>query len=160
VKSRASSTYTTSAAEAWRQGIEPGEKAGEDNIAVEDFDTPKLSPGMMADESRYSQLPDPALRSRPSVPEFETKRMSVSSLYSLNSVRAGGPPSSAASANGSEAGTGSDCSSRHIYLCHLCHNIFVKPNRQPRDHKWPPANSARDPISCDRNCKTKCRTTW
>lgn len=78
---------------------------GED-IAVEDSDTPKLSPGMMADESGYAQLPDPALRPRPSVPELETKRMSVSSMYSLSSVRAGGAPSSAASANGSEAGTG------------------------------------------------------
>ncbi|PMD46742.1 hypothetical protein L207DRAFT_417164 [Hyaloscypha variabilis F] len=54
------------------------------------------------------QLPEAALRARPSIPEFETKRMSVSSMYSLSSARAGGAPSSAASANGSEVGTGSN----------------------------------------------------
>jgi inositol-hexakisphosphate/diphosphoinositol-pentakisphosphate 1-kinase len=75
---------------------------------VEDFTTPKLSPGTMGDESKHGALPDPALRTRPSISEIETNRMSVSSMYSLSSVRAGGVPSSAASANGSEAGTGSN----------------------------------------------------
>ncbi|KAE8441965.1 hypothetical protein EG329_004132 [Mollisiaceae sp. DMI_Dod_QoI] len=74
-----------------------------DDIAVEeDFDTPKLIPGVMTDESKHYQLPDAALRQKPSMPDMESKRMSVSSIYSLNSARA---PSSAASANGSEPGS-------------------------------------------------------
>ena len=72
---------------------------------MEDFDTPRLIPGTMAEDSKHSQLPDPALRPRPSMSEIDSKRMSVSSMYSLSSVRAGGAPSSAASANGSEIGT-------------------------------------------------------
>ena len=63
---------------------------------------------MNTDETKYAHLPEPALRPRPSIPEFESKRMSISSMYSLSSVRAGGAPSSAASANGSEGGTGSN----------------------------------------------------
>lgn len=72
---------------------------------MEDIETPKLSPGIMSDDSKHSQLPDAALHNRPSISEIDTKRMSVSSMYSLSSVRAGGAPSSAASANGSEGGT-------------------------------------------------------
>jgi len=65
-------------------------------------------PSMADESSTYSSLPDPALRPRPSVPDLENKRTSVSSMYSLGSVRAGGIPSSAASANGSEVGTGTN----------------------------------------------------
>ncbi|KAH6662516.1 putative inositol hexakisphosphate and diphosphoinositol-pentakisphosphate kinase [Halenospora varia] len=58
----------------------------------------------MAEGSRHPELPDNALRSRPSVSDIESKRLSVSSVYSLSSVRAGGAPSSTTSANGSEGG--------------------------------------------------------
>lgn len=72
---------------------------------MEDSDTPRLSPGRMAEDSRHSSLPDPLLRAAPSLTDIGSKRMSVSSMYSLSSVRAGGgAPSSAASASGSDAG--------------------------------------------------------
>jgi inositol-hexakisphosphate/diphosphoinositol-pentakisphosphate 1-kinase len=59
----------------------------------------------MADDTKHSLLTEAALRPRPSMSDMEpSKRMSVSSMYSLSSVRAGGAPSSAASANGSEGG--------------------------------------------------------
>ena len=72
---------------------------------MEDFDTPRLSSGTMAEDAKHTQLPDAALRPRLSMTELDGKRMSVSSMYSLSSARAGGVPSSAASANGSETGT-------------------------------------------------------
>ncbi|KAF8857659.1 hypothetical protein BDZ45DRAFT_426719 [Acephala macrosclerotiorum] len=81
----------------------PSRRPSKEDIAVqEDFDTPRLSPGIMADESRYYHLPEAALRPKASMPDMESKRMSVSSMYSLNSARVA--PSSAASANGSEPG--------------------------------------------------------
>ncbi|CZR64003.1 related to S. pombe protein Asp1p [Phialocephala subalpina] len=81
----------------------PSRRPSKDDIAVqEDFDTPRLSPGVMADESKHFPLPDAALRQKPSMPDMDSKRMSVSSMYSLNSAR--GAPSSTASANGSEPG--------------------------------------------------------
>jgi inositol-hexakisphosphate/diphosphoinositol-pentakisphosphate 1-kinase len=103
-RSRNSSTYSqrTSVSGPWAQGSGPSRRTSKEDIAVEDLDTPRLSPGTTADESRHYQLPDPALR------DFDTKRMSVSSIYSLTSVRAGGAPSSAASANGSDNGTGTN----------------------------------------------------
>ncbi|CZT13309.1 related to S. pombe protein Asp1p [Rhynchosporium agropyri] len=108
-KSRTSSTYSQQVIVAELKAAIAGasRSTGRDDFAVEDSDTPKLSPGIMSDETpKIPPLPDPALRQRPSVPESEQKRMSVSSIYSLSSARAGGAPSSIASANGSEpAGT-------------------------------------------------------
>lgn len=85
--------------------MSPSRRTSKDDIAVEDFDTPKLKSGTMAEDSKHTQLPDPALRPKPSMTELDGKRMSVSSMYSLSSARAGGVQSSAASANGSETGT-------------------------------------------------------
>ncbi|KAF4633387.1 hypothetical protein G7Y89_g4726 [Cudoniella acicularis] len=111
-RSRTSSTYSirSGVTDLWKQGNLQGAtdsrpSTGREDIAVEDFETPKISPGTtMADDSKHPMLPEAALRSRPSMPDIETKRMSVSSIYSLSSARAGAAPSSAASANGSEAG--------------------------------------------------------
>ena len=106
IRSRNSSAYShrnTLVADIWKQGA--NNRRLSDDIAVDDFDTPRLSSGAMADDSKHSQLPDPALRTRPSMTDLDSKRMSVSSMYSLSSMRAGGAPSSAASANGSENGT-------------------------------------------------------
>lgn len=107
VRSRTSSTYsqhTSGGADPWRQSASPSRISNKDDYAVDDSDTPRLSSGSMADDTKHSPLPDPALRPRPSISDIEPKRMSVSSMYSLSSVRAGGAPSSAASANGSEVG--------------------------------------------------------
>jgi inositol hexakisphosphate/diphosphoinositol-pentakisphosphate kinase len=81
-----------------------GPRASRDDIAVEgeEFDTPRLSPGIMTEDAKTYQLPDSALRPKASIPDMESKRMSISSVYSLNSARA---PSSATSANGSEPGS-------------------------------------------------------
>ncbi|KAG9229252.1 histidine phosphatase superfamily-domain-containing protein [Amylocarpus encephaloides] len=109
-RSRTSSSYSikSSATDTSRQIPileNSARRASQADIAVEDFDPPRLSPGIMTDDpSKFSPLPDAALRSKPSVPDIETKRMSVSSMYSLSSARAGGAPSSTASANGSEGG--------------------------------------------------------
>ncbi|PBP28585.1 histidine acid phosphatase [Diplocarpon rosae] len=86
------------------QNLHTGRRTSRDDFAIEDSDTPKFSPSIMADESTISQLPDTTLRQRPSIPEIDGKRMSVSSLYSLSSTRAGAGPSSAPSATGSEPG--------------------------------------------------------
>ncbi|KUJ14313.1 uncharacterized protein LY89DRAFT_671676 [Mollisia scopiformis] len=106
IKSRTPSVQSRQGSEALRPapGILSSRRTSREDIAVEeDFDTPKLSPSVMTDESKPYQLPDAALRQKASIPDMESKRMSVSSMYSLNSVRA---PSSAASANGSEPGSG------------------------------------------------------
>ncbi|KAH7386463.1 histidine phosphatase superfamily-domain-containing protein [Cadophora sp. MPI-SDFR-AT-0126] len=107
-RSRTSSTYSQRVNVADLKAVAAtSRRTSRDDFAVEDFDTPKLSPGNMAEETpMVSQLPDPALRQRPSMSEIESKRMSVSSMYSLSSARAGGAPSSIGSANGSEPGTG------------------------------------------------------
>ncbi|KAH7317853.1 histidine phosphatase superfamily-domain-containing protein [Rhexocercosporidium sp. MPI-PUGE-AT-0058] len=107
-RSRTSSTYSQRVIVADLKAVAgTSRRTSRDDFAVEDFDTPKLSPGIMADETpKLPQLPDPALRQRPSISEIDSKRMSVSSIYSLSSARAGGAPSSIASANGSEPGTG------------------------------------------------------
>ncbi|KAH8587593.1 histidine phosphatase superfamily-domain-containing protein [Bisporella sp. PMI_857] len=109
MRSRTSSEYSQKGGlspEIWRQGVNSTGKMNKDEFAVEDFDTPRLTSGITTDDSRHSTLPEAALRSRPSMSDIEPKRMSVSSMYSLSSARAGGAPSSTASANGSEAGTG------------------------------------------------------
>jgi inositol hexakisphosphate/diphosphoinositol-pentakisphosphate kinase len=117
-RSRTSSTYSqrnSGASEVWRQGVSPGpsRRISKDDFAVDEFDTPRLPPGTMADDANHPPLPDPALRPRPSMPEMDGKRMSVSSIYSLSSARAGGgAPSSAASANGSEVGAGPGLNTR------------------------------------------------
>ncbi|CAG8979147.1 hypothetical protein HYALB_00000281 [Hymenoscyphus albidus] len=109
-RSRTSSSYSkrTSVVDSLRLPLTSefnSRRSSKDSIAVEDMETPKLSPGTtMSDDSKHSQLPDAAPPSRPSMSDIDTKRMSVSSMYSLTSVRAGGAPSSAASANGSEGG--------------------------------------------------------
>ncbi|OWP02518.1 hypothetical protein B2J93_2726 [Marssonina coronariae] len=86
------------------QNLYTSSRTSRDDFAIEDSDTPKLSPSIMADESKLSQLPDPTLRQRPSIPEMDGKRVSVSSIYSLSSARAGAGSSSAASINGPEPG--------------------------------------------------------
>ncbi|GAB1316697.1 inositol hexakisphosphate and diphosphoinositol-pentakisphosphate kinase [Madurella fahalii] len=65
-------------------------------------DTPRLPAGTSSDTAQHRNLPDAALRSaRSSISDAPiSNRMSVSSMYSLASVR--GIPSSAASANGSD----------------------------------------------------------
>ncbi len=73
--------------------------------AIEDFETPKLAAGSMADISKHPSLPEAALKPRGSIAEPDAKRMSTSSIYSLSSARAGGGPSSAASVTGSDPGT-------------------------------------------------------
>ncbi|KAK4151099.1 histidine phosphatase superfamily-domain-containing protein [Chaetomidium leptoderma] len=71
----------------------------------DDPDTPRLQAGAGSEPAQYRGLPDPALHSaRSSISEAPvSNRMSISSLYSLASVR--GVPSSAASANGSDNGS-------------------------------------------------------
>lgn len=104
-KSRTSSTYSmrnSANLEAARQGgVSPG-TTSRDEFAVEDVDPSRLAPGKVAEESKSSSVPDPALRAVPSLSDLGSKRMSVSSMYSLSSARAGAP-SSAASASGSDA---------------------------------------------------------
>lgn len=107
-RSRTSSTYSLrnpGTAEVGKPGASPTRATNKDDCAVEDCDTPKLPPATMADETRHSSLPD-ALRPTPSLSEMSSKRMSVSSMYSLSSARAGGVPSSAASTSGSDVGAG------------------------------------------------------
>ena len=110
-RSRTSSEYSHTGAvspEAWRQAISSHSgssnswRTSKDDFAIEDIDTPKLGSNTMADEQKHMLLPDPAIKA-PS--DADPKRMSVSSMYSLSSARAGGAPSSAASATGSDAGS-------------------------------------------------------
>ncbi|KAK0714571.1 histidine phosphatase superfamily-domain-containing protein [Lasiosphaeris hirsuta] len=76
------------------------------NTDPEDFETPRLHPGGAvhdAPTAHHRYLPEPALLSgsRSSFSDADvSKRVSVSSMYSLASAR--GVPSSAASANGSD----------------------------------------------------------
>jgi inositol hexakisphosphate/diphosphoinositol-pentakisphosphate kinase len=113
-RSRTSSTCSvqiSGLADLWRQGISPNRRTSKDDTAVDDFETPRLPPRpttIMADDSKHSALPEPALRPKASMSDIDSKRMSVSSMYSLNSARAGGAISSAASVNGSEPGTGTN----------------------------------------------------
>ncbi|KAM3084443.1 inositol hexakisphosphate and diphosphoinositol-pentakisphosphate kinase [Clarireedia jacksonii] len=102
-RSRTSSSYsqlTQNALEILRQGRASTSK---EESAIDDSDIPKKNTPTMAEE--FKPVPDPALRPRASISDIEGKRMSVSSMYSLASVRAGGAPSSAPSVNGSENGT-------------------------------------------------------
>jgi hypothetical protein len=72
-------------------------------IDPDDPDTPRLPAVTSGDITQLRNLPEPALRSaRSSMSEAAaSNRMSISSIYSLASVR-GAVPSSAASANGSD----------------------------------------------------------
>lgn len=73
---------------------------------AEDLETPRMVPGACSDKVDDQPLPEPAMpSSRSSFSENDnaTKRMSVSSIYSMASAR--GIPSSAASANGSDTGS-------------------------------------------------------
>ena len=105
IKSRPSSTFSyrrpSENSEVWTGGT----CSPRPESAIEDFETPKLAAGNMADIFRHPSLPEAALNFRGSAAESDLKRMSTSSMYSLSSVRAGGVQSSGASANGSEAGT-------------------------------------------------------
>ncbi|TVY14691.1 Inositol hexakisphosphate and diphosphoinositol-pentakisphosphate kinase [Lachnellula arida] len=100
LRSRTSSTYSAKSGDKAKQG--PGGDANSSRPSKEDCAID------MADETKNPQLTEAALRPRPSMSsDMEpSKRMSVSSMYSLSSARAGGAPSlsSAASANGSEGG--------------------------------------------------------
>lgn len=93
-KSRTSSTYSQRAGglgtENWKQA-DRDRTLSNDFAVEEDFEGQKLFSSSMAE---------------PTLPDRDSNRMSVSSMYSLASARAGGAPSSVASANGSEAGTG------------------------------------------------------
>ncbi|KAI9640488.1 inositol hexakisphosphate and diphosphoinositol-pentakisphosphate kinase [Ciborinia camelliae] len=106
-KSRTSSTYSqrsSAALEVLKEDINLGETNHQD-FAVEEAESLKTN-STMADDKKHVPLPlpEPALRPRASVAEMDGKRMSVSSMYSLTSARAGGVISSAASATGSENG--------------------------------------------------------
>ena len=106
-KSRTSSTYSLrnpSNLESVSQAGASPSRTSRDDFAVEDFDPARLAPGKMTEDTKHSSQPDPSLRAAPSLSDLGSKRMSVSSMYSLSSVRAGGAPSSAASASGSDAG--------------------------------------------------------
>lgn len=107
-KSRTSSTYSLrnpASSELGRQSGTSPSSTSRDDFAVDDSEIPRLGPNKMAEDQKLSSLPDPALRATPSLSDLGSKRMSVSSMYSLSSVRAGGGvPSSAASASGSEVG--------------------------------------------------------
>ncbi|KAH8802642.1 histidine phosphatase superfamily-domain-containing protein [Xylogone sp. PMI_703] len=108
-KSRTSSNYsqrTSGTIDFWGPAMSPASTMSRDESAieaVEEPETPRSTPNVMADESKYALLPEPAIRPRESMSDIDTKRMSTSSMYSLNSARAGGAPSSAASVNGMEA---------------------------------------------------------
>lgn len=73
------------------------------DAAADEFDTPRLVPGACTDRLDGQTLPEPAMPSSRSSFSEDTKRMSISSIYSLASAR--GIPSSAASANGSDTGS-------------------------------------------------------
>jgi inositol-hexakisphosphate/diphosphoinositol-pentakisphosphate 1-kinase len=104
IKSRPSSTISyrrpSEASDYWAGGA--GSPRPES--AIEDFETPKLVAGSMPDLPKHPPLPGAALRPQGSTTDFDTKRMSTSSIYSLSSARAKGEHSSTASANGSETG--------------------------------------------------------
>ncbi|KAA8570234.1 hypothetical protein EYC84_002548 [Monilinia fructicola] len=120
-KSRTSSSYSQrspAALEVLKEGINLGGVGiSHQDFAVEESESLKSNPLMaddkglkptptMADDNKHVPvpLPEPALRPRASFTEMDGKRMSVSSMYSLTSARAGGVISSAASATGSENG--------------------------------------------------------
>ena len=103
-RSRASSTASQLAAPG--SDSSPWPESASDDVRKGEFEqTPKLQPGTTADNTTLSQLPEPSLRPHPSMPELNANRLSVSSIYSLSSVRAGGAASSSASAAGSDAGS-------------------------------------------------------
>lgn len=111
VRSRTSSSYSrgiSGASKLWRQSVSPSRRASRDECAVDDSDAPRIPSNTMDDDTKPPPVPDATLRPRPSMPDMESKRMSVSSIYSLSSVRAGGVSSSAASANGVEVGNGTN----------------------------------------------------
>lgn len=105
IKSRPSSTISYRRPSELSDYWNGGASSPRPGSAIEDFETPKLGAGSMSDLPKHPLLPEAALRPRGSMTDFDTKRMSTSSIYSLNSARAGGGQSSTASANGSEAGT-------------------------------------------------------
>ncbi|EDN93522.1 hypothetical protein SS1G_09389 [Sclerotinia sclerotiorum 1980 UF-70] len=108
-KSRTSSTYSQrppAALEVLKEATNlAGAGTSHQDFAVEESDPLKTN-STMADDNKSTPvpLPDPALRPQASVTEVDGKRMSVSSMYSLTSARAGGVISSAASATGSDNG--------------------------------------------------------
>lgn len=108
-KSRTSSSYSQRSPAALlflKESINLGRTGtSHQDFAVEESDSVKTNSTMADDNKNVPvSLPEPALRPRGSVTETDGKRMSVSSMYSLTSARAGGVISSAASATGSENG--------------------------------------------------------
>ncbi|RFU35000.1 hypothetical protein B7463_g1311, partial [Scytalidium lignicola] len=107
-KSRTSSNYsqrTSGTIDFWGPAMSPASTMSRDESAVEaveESETPKSTPSVMIDESKYATLPEAAIRPRQSISDIDSKRMSTSSMYSWNSARAGAAPSSAASVNGLE----------------------------------------------------------
>ncbi|TAQ87333.1 hypothetical protein B7494_g4372 [Chlorociboria aeruginascens] len=102
--SRKGRQRTSGTAVSFQKDISPSRRSINQEVAVEGANTPKLDASTMGDESNNPTLLDLAIRPRPSISEMDSKRVSVSSMYSLGSVRAGGVPSSAGSTNGSEVG--------------------------------------------------------
>lgn len=105
-KSRTSSIYSQRSPaelEVLKEGIHSG--TSHHDFAVEESESLKTN-ATMADDNKHMSvpLPESTLRPRASATEMDGKRMSVSSMYSLTSARAGGVVSSAASATGSDNG--------------------------------------------------------
>lgn len=88
--SRASSTIShrgsvSDMSEAWTEGTNTSTNDG----AVEESETPRMLSESTSDLTKHAPLPEPAM-SKAASTTSESKRMSSSSLYSLQSVRAGG----------------------------------------------------------------------
>lgn len=101
LKSRAAETSSVRSSSSLRDAVVSSDGA-------EDLETPRMAPGACSDKVDDQPLPEPAMpTSRSAGPESDsaTKRMSVSSIYSMASAR--GIPSSAASATGSDTGSAS-----------------------------------------------------
>ncbi|OBT69128.1 hypothetical protein VE03_01990 [Pseudogymnoascus sp. 23342-1-I1] len=102
--SRASSTIShrgsvSDMSEAWTEGTNTSTNDG----AAEESETPRMLSESTSDLTKHAPLPEPAMpKAMPTT--SESKRMSSSSLYSLQSARAGGVgPSSNSSPAGTDA---------------------------------------------------------
>ncbi|OBT51164.1 hypothetical protein VE04_09120, partial [Pseudogymnoascus sp. 24MN13] len=98
--SRASSTIShrgsvSDMSEAWTEGTNTSINDG----AVEESETPRMLSGSTSDLTKHAPLPEPAM-SKAGSTTSESKRMSSSSLYSLQSARAGGVAPSSNSSSG------------------------------------------------------------
>ncbi|OBT88100.1 hypothetical protein VE02_03624 [Pseudogymnoascus sp. 03VT05] len=98
--SRASSTIShrgsiSDMSEAWTEGTNTSINDG----AVEESETPRMLSESTSDLTKHAPLPEPAM-SKTGSTTSESKRMSSSSLYSLQSARAGGVAPSSNSSSG------------------------------------------------------------